>query len=178
MNVREINPEVFYATDRIVCVTDADLGFIQEKAAVSPRRRARVCAHRGVDDKLHEMIVVLKQDSYLTPEKHEVKVESYHIIKGIADVVIFDDAGNVTAVVQMGDHASGRAFYYRLSDPSFYHTLIIRSESLVYHETATGPFQKSDTVIAPWAPAENDLTGRRVYMEQLEKRVQGFLDAA
>ncbi len=177
MNVREVNPEVFYATDRIVSVKSTDLEFIQEKAAASPRRRARVCAHRDVEDKLHEMIVVLKQDSYLIPEKHEVKVESYHIIQGIADVVIFDEAGSVTEVVQMGDHSSGRALYFRLSDPSFYHTLIIRSESLVYHETATGPFQKADTVIAPWAPAESDLAGRSEYMAELERRVGEFLES-
>ena len=92
MQVREVNPEVFFVTDRIASIRGIDLEFLKDKAERSPRRRARVCTHRDVEDQLHEMLVVLKRDTYLRPEKHLTKIESYHIIQGQADVVIFDEA--------------------------------------------------------------------------------------
>lgn len=176
MQFREISPEVFYATDQIVNVRSEDLCFLKKRAEQSQRKRARLCAHRDDGDSLHEMIVVLKRDVYITPEKHLKNVESYHIIDGSADVVIFDEVGNVAEVVQMGDYSSGSRFYYRLSDP-LYHTLIIRSDFLMYHETRTGPFNKSDTVVATWAPGEKDVAGRETFMEGLAGKVEEFLSA-
>lgn len=174
MRVKEFNPEVFFATDQIVKVGSEDLEFLKLKAKTNPRGRVRLCTHRGLDDILHEMIVVLKQDAYLRPEKHLTKVESYHIVEGSVDVVIFDEIGNIFEVVQMGDYSSGRRFYYRLSDP-LYHTLLIKSERLVYHETATGPFKKSDAVFAPWAPEENDRNGKQEFLDQLGRKVEDYL---
>ena len=174
MRVKEFSEEVFYATDQIVKVGHDDLEFLKLKAERTPRGRVRVCTHRDLDDKLHEMIVVLRQDAYLRPEKHLVKVESYHIIEGSVDVVIFDEVGNIFEVVQMGEHSSGRRFYYRLSDP-LYHTLLIKSERLVYHEAATGPFKKSDAVFAAWAPEETDGEAKKEFLDQLVRKVEDFL---
>jgi len=50
--------EVRYATDDIVLVDAADVARLNEAAAQNPRRRIRLCAHLGVDDRLHEMIIV------------------------------------------------------------------------------------------------------------------------
>ncbi len=176
INLKEINPEVFFATDRVVMIKREDVEFLKNQAKVSPRRRARICAHRTVDDKLHEMTVALKASSYLIPEKHIVKVESYHIIEGVADVVIFDEDGNIIEVFRLGDYSSGLPFYFRVSNPSFYHTLILRTDYLVYHETATGPFQKSDTIVAPWAPSEYDTEAIEIYMNDLERKVEDYLN--
>ena len=175
MQVREVNPEVFFVTDRIASIRGIDLEFLKDKAERSPRRRARVCTHRDVEDQLHEMLVVLKRDTYLRPEKHLTKIESYHIIQGQADVVIFDEAGEIADVVPLGDYGSGGRFYYRLSETSFYHTLVVRSDSFVYHEAATGPFRRSDAVFAGWAPEEGDAAGRRKFMERLAIRAKDFL---
>lgn len=174
MRVKEFNPEVFFATDQIVKVGREDLDLLKLKAERNPRGRVRLCTHRALDDILHEMIVVLKQDAYLRPEKHLTKVESYHIIEGSADVVIFDEIGDIFEVVQMGDHSSARRFYYRLSDP-LYHTLLIKSDRLVYHETATGPFKKSDAVFASWAPEESDAEGKKEFLDHLAWKVEHFL---
>ena len=72
MRVKEFSEEVFYATDQIVKVGHDDLEFLKLKAERTPRGRVRVCTHRDLDDKLHEMIVVLRQDAYLRPEKHHI----------------------------------------------------------------------------------------------------------
>lgn len=173
MEMTEFNPEVFFAKDKFVHIKIADLGFLKEAAERSPRCRARLCAHHDPEDRLHEMMVVAKKGIYFIPEKHIIKAESYHIIEGLADVVVFDEGGSIVKVVQMGSASSGFQFYYRMFD-HLYHTLIIRSPFLVYHETATGPFSKEDTVIAPWAPAENDVIGKQLFMENLEQRIKEF----
>ena len=175
MRTTKLSPEVFFAADHVVTVKRDDLVFLQEAAEQSHRRKTRVCAHKDPEETLHEMIVVLKRDAYMIPDKHLVKVESYHIIEGLADVVLYDEAGEITEVIRLGDYASGRAFYFRVRSPNFYHSLIVRSDVLIYHETATGPFRKSDMVAAPWAPSESDPAGMKAFMQDLERRVDEFL---
>lgn len=175
MQTTRINPEVFFANGDIVAIKSDDLGFLHEAVARSPRGRARVCAHRHADETLHEMIVVLTPESYLIPEKHVVKVESYHVIKGLADVVIFDDEGEIVDVIEIGDYESGRPFYFRVRRSGFYHSLVIRSADFLYREAATGPFSKADTVAAPWAPPDSDDVRKKLYMAELKRRVDEFL---
>lgn len=175
MRTVEFNPEVYFAADEVVTVKRDDLQFLRDAAGRSQRHRARVCAHRNPEETLHEMVVVLGRDAYMIPDKHLVKVESYHIITGLADVILYDQTGQISDVVRLGDYESGRAFFFRVRNPDFYHSLIIRSDVLIYHETATGPFSKSDTVIPPWAPPETDDAGRKAYMLALERRVDEFL---
>ena len=92
------------------------------------------------------------------------------MIEGLVDVVMFDDSGNVQDLIRMGDYASGRVFYYRVASPVF-HTLIIRSDVLVFHETTNGPFDRSDTVFAPWAPSDDETESVRTFMADLNHRI-------
>jgi cupin fold WbuC family metalloprotein len=174
MQVKEINPEVFFATDQIVKMGTQDLAFLKERAEGNPRGRVRLCAHRNVEALQHEMITVIRRGAYLIPEKHLTRMESYHIIEGMVDVVIFDEVGNISEVVQLGEYPSERQFFYRLSDP-FYHTLIIKSDFLVLHETVTGPFDRADTVPAPWAPADGNHAESTEYMARLTDKVEQHL---
>lgn len=171
MNIKQINEEVFIAEDRIVRVGHQDIEFFKEKSKHNQRKRIRLCAHRDVEDKVHEMLIIHTRDTYVRPHKHLNKSESFHIIEGSANVVIFDDDGNITEVIQMGDYSSGHKFYYRISDP-YYHTLNITSELLVFHETTKGPFRRADTIVAPWSPEEGDGAAVKQFMEQLTKSVE------
>lgn len=175
MQTKEVTSEVYFAVGDIVTVKQDDLAFLFDGAARSPRHRSRVCAHRDSEEVLHEMIVVLERSSYLIPEKHFVKHESYHIIKGLADVVIFDADGEILDVIQIGDYQSGRPFFFRVRKSDFYHSLVVRTDFLLYHEAATGPFRKSDTFVAPWAPPESDTVAKDRFMKELEARVDAFL---
>ena len=66
----------------------------------------------------------------------------------------------------MGDFNSGLKFFYRLP-PSRYHTLLIHSDVLVFHEITNGPFKPEETTWAPWAPEENDKDEVSQYMALL-----------
>jgi cupin fold WbuC family metalloprotein len=87
---------------------------------------------------------------------------------------VFDDAGEVTQVNEMGDYASGLAFYDRVEKPLF-HTLIIRSDVLVFHETTNGPFQLGTTVFPEWAPDGTDVAAAERYIRDLDQRIHPLL---
>src|SRR5262249_49182141 len=157
--------EVLVASGGVVQVTAADLGAITERAIRSPRKRARLCAHPDAADPLHEMLICLARGTYVRPHRHAGKSESFHVIAGDLDVVVFRDDGAPRDVTRRGPSPSGRAFFYRLSDPCF-HTVLVNTEHVLFHETTNGPFDPADTELAPWAPAEGD-HGASAYIEQL-----------
>jgi cupin fold WbuC family metalloprotein len=171
MQFKEITSEVLVANGPLAQVGRADIELLKKKAAANPRRRVRICAHRENADRIHEMLIVLVGDCYIRPHKHFGKSESLHLIEGSASAVFFDDTGAVTEVAPLGDYSSGHPFYYRLEVPRF-HTLLIHSDFLVFHETTNGPFNRADTAFAPWSPEETDLAGRQRFMKTLTEAVR------
>ena len=167
---KAINSEVFVAEDHLVTVSRDSLVAFHEHAARNPRHRARLCAHKDNENRIHEMFIVLTDDVYIRPHRHINKSESFHVIEGTATVVFFDDAGRIQEVVHVGDYLSGRPFYYRNEDARF-HTQIVTSESLVFHETINGPFKRADTIFAPWSPEESDSIEVMAYMVKLKREV-------
>ena len=164
------NPEVLYSGIPITTVNQSDIDLLKQLSSRNPRKRIRLCAHDSPDDGLHEMLIVHERSAYVRPHKHPGKTESTHIIEGLVDVVVFDDGGQIESIIRMGDYASGREFYYRMATPVF-HTLIIRSDILVFHETTNGPFDRNDTVFAPWAPEDGDVDSVSTFMADLDNKV-------
>jgi len=154
ISVRVESKEVLYPQDEVVLIDTVDLEEMKRLAMLNPRQRIRLCTHRSPADHLHEMFIVHRNECYVRPHKHIGKAESMAILDGEVDVVLFHDDGSIREVVKMGDIASGRKFYYRISDP-IYHMLLIRSEFLVFHEVTEGPFFREKTVFPEWAPEEN-----------------------
>ena len=139
---------------------------MKAQAAASRRKRARVCAHKSNDDPLHEMLIAISAQSYIHPHQHRAKSESFHVVEGAVDVVVFDAAGTVTDVIELGDPTTGRPFFYRLA-PGAFHALVIKTEFLVVHEVTNGPFSPEETVLAPWAPPEDRTTETVAYMRHV-----------
>ena len=166
MRTKTISDEVVVADEGIVAVGWQLLQELKQRAGGNVRQRIRLCAHTDVADLLHEMFIVHAKRAYIRPHKHLNKSESYHLIEGAVDCVVFDEAGRVTEVVPMAASPSKRAFFCRVPD-GCYHTLLIRSDTAVFHETTRGPFNRADTVFAPWAPEEGDHQAVGVFLEQL-----------
>ena len=159
----KVSDEVLYSPGAITQVNRNDIGCLKELAARNPRRRIRLCAHPDTADPLHEMLIVHMRDAYVPPHRHPGKSESFLIIEGELSVVVFDEAGGVTDVIDMGEPGSGRAFYYRLSEAR-YHTVIATTDVVVFHEVTNGPFRQEDLERAPWAPGEDDLEAQRNFL--------------
>jgi len=170
---KSLNNEVYIATERIVNVGILDIQSLKEKVGNNERKRIRLCTHQEIEDKLHEMFIVLLNDVYIRPHKHLNKAESLHVIEGNADAVFFDEVGHVTRVISLGEYSSARRFYYRIEEP-IYHTLLIRSDHFIFHETTQGPFKRSDTLFAPWAPEEGDIGGIRDFTARLARDIVRF----
>lgn len=145
--------DVFRLADDIVEIGPDWLARLKAAADASPLRRARVCLHRAAQDTVQEMIIALCADVLFRPHRHHGKTESFHLIEGDLDLVIFDEAGRPLRTVQMGPVGSRKTFCYRLN-ASLYHALLPRTPHVVFHETTSGPFVQGDAQFAPWAPAD------------------------
>jgi cupin fold WbuC family metalloprotein len=174
MRIKTLNPEVLVTDEPIVQLCHQDVEYLKASAEQNERKRIRLCAHPDIDDLLHEMLIVHAKETYVRPHKHLKKSESVHIIEGLVDVVLFDEEGNIVEVIRMGDYSSGHRFYYRMSGPH-YHTLLIQSDVLVFHETTNGPFTREDTIFAPWAPEETDQAARVPFMKRIAKASAKFI---
>ena len=144
---------VFYNEEPVAEVGDEWYARLKRHAYEADMKRARLCLHSSPDDPLHEMIIVFHRDTVIRPHRHRAKTESYHIIFGELDIVLFDENGCPTRVISMGDLASGKTLVYRMNSP-VWHSVIIRSEYAAIHEVTNGPFRAEESEFAPWSPAE------------------------
>ncbi len=108
-------------------VTAADLAAVRDRGTRSPRKRARLCTHPVPTDPLHEMLICLARGTYVRPHRHAGKSESFHIIEGELDVLLFHDGGSIREVIRMGPYQSGKVFFYRLMEPCFHTVLAERA---------------------------------------------------
>lgn len=174
MKLKDVSEEVLFVVDSVAIVDVEDITRLKERSRATPRKRSRICAHRDPAEKLHEMFIVHEKHTYIRPHKHLNKAESIHLIEGLADLVLFSEEGRIEDVLRLGDYASSRGFFCRMPE-SRYHTLLIHSEFLVFHETTTGPFDRADTIFAPWSPDETDETARSAFFQKVLLESQAFL---
>ncbi len=166
-------PGVLSTTDAIVRIGADAIERVKIEARRSARKRARINAHADPDALVHEMLIALDRETYLRPHRHIEKSESFHVIEGQADVVMFDEAGEIAEVIRMGPPGGERCFFYRQSEARF-HTLVIHAPMFVIHETTNGPFAADRTIFADWAPEEGTPDADD-YMAALRERVARFL---
>lgn len=155
LNMVRTAEEVYQADQEIVCVGWKEIEFLKAQVHQTSRKRVRLCCHHDIGDSLHEMFVVYTGQTYVRPNRHIGKDESLHIIEGSADFVFFDDLGAIKHVVHLGDYKSGKDFYVRVP-AGIWHTIVMRSDTIVIHEATPGPFKRQDTEWAPWAPGTLD----------------------
>ena len=101
--MRAQNPEVYYSD---VTADDATIAELKRIAAGNPRLRSRLCTHPDPSSGLHEMLIVHHREAYVRPHKHLGKPESFHVIEGTAQVVIFEDDGRIREVLEMAPSAA------------------------------------------------------------------------
>jgi cupin fold WbuC family metalloprotein len=175
MTLLQKSPEVFLAEGPIATIGPEDIARLRAAVRDAPKRRARINAHPGNGDALHEMIIAIEPASYIRPHRHPGKSEAFHIIEGEVDIVIFGDDGEIERVVPLGEKGGQHPFYYRMSEPRF-HTLVIRSALLIVHEITNGPFLPEGTIYAAFAPADDDVAAATAFQAALLERVAAFRD--
>ncbi len=153
---KKVSEEVFYPSqnDQSLQISKNDINFLKSIANNNKRKRARFCGHLSVSDDIHEMVIFHKKNTYIRPHKHLLKGESYLVLEGEIDFVLFDDEGKVIEVVELGDCKSGKTFFYRLQRQAF-RTLILKTDA-IFLEVKKGPFNMENVLWAKWAPHHDD----------------------
>jgi cupin fold WbuC family metalloprotein len=132
---------------------------VEALAEASPRRRMNYNFHAGPGDNPHRFLNVLLRGTYIRPHRHLVppKAEAFLVLEGLADAILFDDRGAITARYRLGaESKDGRVWGVDIA-PGAWHTIVARSQRVVCFEVKPGPWVAADDKeFASWAPAEND----------------------
>jgi cupin fold WbuC family metalloprotein len=161
------NSEVYHSKEDFFSLSKEDINRLISLAKNTTRGRVRYCSHSSGQESLHEMFIVHPKGAYVRPHKHLEKIESMLVIDGEVDYVMFDNDGNVDNVVKMGNYESKKSFYQTIRKDKF-HTLVIKSEWLVFLEITNGPFDKENTVYAEWSPKESDTLSVEVFLNKIK----------
>ena len=165
-NTTRMGEEVLFSSLSNVAVDSKVIDEMCLMATKTRRGRVRLCVHRDSSEEQQEMLIVHTRHAYVPPHKHLDKSESLLILRGTADYFLFDDLGNISKKIELGDQYSKKCFFFRLSEPT-YHSMLIKSGVLVFLEITQGPFNRSGNVIAPWAPEVNDHQAIDQFLELL-----------
>jgi cupin fold WbuC family metalloprotein len=161
--------EVLY-TNRANSVINKELIEELKLMAISNRReRLRLCMHSSKDSPLHEMLILHTNNCYVRPHCHLINSESITVLEGEADLVIFNEDGVINFSVPLGGYDSGRCCYFKI-EPKVFHTIIIKSNFLVFQEVTLGPFNRSNLINPIWAPAD-DSENSHIYLESIKKQL-------
>ena len=153
--LRKENEEVYYADLDFISLDQENINFLIGLAKNTVRQRVRLCCHKSPQDIVHEMIIVHPRYAYVRPHMHLNKAESMIVLKGEVDYITFKEKGTIDQVISMGESRGNKPFYQSIRSESF-HSLLIKSEWLVFLEITNGPFIKEDTVYADWSKQNPD----------------------
>ena len=126
-----------------------------EEAKTSPRLRKNLNLHTELDEPIQRMCNAFEPDTYVRPHRHPQDGiwELFVVLKGQADVVLFDQTGTVTERVSIGEHGPN---YVVEIPPQTWHTVVSQQTGTVLFEVKQGPYQPlTEQDFASWAPAEN-----------------------
>jgi cupin fold WbuC family metalloprotein len=140
-------------------IADSLFDTVAALAEASPRLRMNYNFHSGPTDNPHRFLNVLLRGTYIRPHRHLVppKSESFLVLEGMADLVLFDDQGKITARYQLSaESPEGRLWGVDIS-PGVWHTIMARTTRVVCFEVKLCPWVAADDKeFAKWAPAEID----------------------
>lgn len=166
------NKEVLRAISHPLNLKKKDIEYLQSIALSNITGKSRICSHKNIEEKLHEMFIFHKKDYYVRPHRHFNKSESILILEGSADLVLFDEKGDIQNVIHLENFSSGNVFYHRIDEPIF-HMIIIRSKFIVFYEATSGPFNRKDTEFAPWSPETNSSEINQ-FVKKIEYQIKNF----
>ena len=133
-------------------ITNRMIDELITKAEEVQRLRTNYNLHESLSDPVQRLFIATGLSTYFRPHRHLGKTEFAIIIRGLYDVLVFDDEGGVTGRISLGADADT----FALEIPSdVCHTWIPMAEQSVFFEVKQGPYDPEKSLLfAPWAPEE------------------------
>ncbi len=143
--LRKKNERVFYARETPVVLGMQLIMLMKELAEFRGLPIFRICLHENDDEGIHEMLMVHTRPVLVGPLKQDKTSLSYHMLDGVADILLHDDTGacNRTIRVNSGDNSCGR--FVRLK-ANVFRSIQTISQHSIFLEVASGPFADNETV--------------------------------
>ncbi len=146
-------------TLRMKLITTEMLNDLSRRAAAGPRQRMHHNIHESLDDPIQRLFVAVRFESYFRPHRHREKWECALVVRGLFDVLVFDDAGCVTERVTIGPEAKVTAFEI---PAGLWHSWVPMRDDSVFFEIKQGPFHPLGAGdFADWSPEEGSADSAR-----------------
>jgi cupin fold WbuC family metalloprotein len=130
---------------------------VAARAKASARLRMNYNFHGEPAANPHRFLNVLLYGTYIRPHRHlsPPKPEAFIVLEGCADVIIFDEAGEIKERYALGKESDRGKVWGVDLPPGVWHTVVATSKRVVCYEVKPGPWDPaSDKEFAPWAPEE------------------------
>jgi len=133
-------------------VTSRMLDELAARAGETKRLRTNYNIHESLSDPVQRLFVATGLHSYFRPHRHLGKSEFAIVLRGLFDILIFDDDGVVTERTSIGPDTG----IIGLEIPADHcHTWIPMAEQSVFFEVKQGPYDPATSLVfAPWSPEE------------------------
>jgi cupin fold WbuC family metalloprotein len=143
---------------------------VLEAASAEARRRPRLRANlnlHAMDEAVHRLLNAIEPGSWVRPHRHGTppKAETLVVVRGSLGLVLFDEAGAVTATRLLRADPAG-SFGAEIPAGAI-HTFVALEPGTVFFEVKEGPYVAPAGEDLPgWAPAEG-AEGAAAYEEAL-----------
>ncbi len=122
------------------------------RAGETKRLRTNYNIHESLSDPVQRLFIAAGRSSYFRPHKHISQGEFAIVIRGLFDVLFFDDEGVLTSRISAGP---GVDIFAMEIPAGIYHTWIPMAEQSVFFEVKEGPYDPATSLVfAPWSPEE------------------------
>ncbi len=127
-------------------LTFADLTSLGQQARQSPRLRANSNLHQELSDPIQRLAIAMEPDTLILPHRHPHTWEVLTALRGRFTVLIFNDAGRVTARAELGEDTSVVEI-----PAGGWHAVLSRDIGGVIFEVKHGPYAPiADADVASW----------------------------
>ena len=150
-------------------VTSRMLDDLIARAGEAKRLRSNYNIHESLSDPVQRLFIAAGLSSYFRPHRHLGRSEFAIVIRGLFDIIIFDDEGVVTERISAGP---GKDIFALEIQADVCHTWIPMSEQSVFFEVKQGPYDPATSLLfAPWSPEEGSARVEAFQAKLLTARV-------
>lgn len=127
-------------------LTFADLASLGQQTRQSPRLRANSNLHQELSDPIQRLAIAMEPDTLILPHRHPHTWEVLTALRGRFTVLVFNDAGRVTARAVLGEDTGVVEI-----PAGGWHAVLSHDSGAVIFEVKHGPYAPiADADVASW----------------------------